>query len=269
MSENLKQQVDYGNWVPITLMRMLVGTTLLAFILFTVAHLALHVVVLDIVLGLIAIAILAMTIYMYACRRLFAFDGGGLMPKIHEFLVSHLPWNGNGRLLDIGCGSGALSIRCAKRFLHAHVVGIDYWGKEWNYAQQQCEQNADLEGVQERTEFYHGDASRLDFPDGTFDAVVSNFVFHEVKTQPNKTLLVREALRVLKPGGSFVLQDLFDKTGLYGDIHDLLDNLREEGYTELNYISHVERQSFVPKYARMPWMISDVGLIYGKKPNDA
>ena len=79
-------------------------------------------------------------------------------------------------------------------------------------------------------------------------------------------MLIREALRVLKPEGYFAFQDLFEKRGLYGDINELLDDLRKEGYADINYISHVERQDFVPKFVRAPWMISDVGLIYGRKP---
>ncbi|MFC2296308.1 MAG: class I SAM-dependent methyltransferase [Prevotella sp.] len=266
MKENLRQQTDYGNWVPMTLMRALAAVTVLALVLFAVVHVWLHLAILDIILCLIVVVALGMTTYMYMCRRLFSFNGGRLMEKIHEFLVSHLQWNGEGQLLDIGCGSGALSIQCAKRFPKSHIVGIDYWGKEWDYAQQQCERNAELEQVKDRVRFLHGDASHLDFPDETFDAVLSNFVFHEVKTQPNKSMLIREALRVLKPEGYFAFQDLFEKRGLYGDINELLDDLRKEGYADINYISHVERQDFVPKFVRAPWMISDVGLIYGRKP---
>lgn len=269
MNTNSKHQVDYGNWVPMPLMILLAAASLLSIVLAAVAHELLHIILIDVILSLVAIAVLAMTLFMYACRRLFSFQGGGLMAVFHEFLASRLPWDGHGRLLDIGCGSGALSIRCAKRFPKARVVGIDYWAMKWNYARQQCEHNVRLEGVNERTEFLHGDASHLGFPDAAFDAVVSNFVFHEVKTQPDKLLLIHEALRVLKPGGSFALQDLFDKKSLYGDIHELLDELRREGYSELNYIAHVERQGFVPKYARMPWMVSDVGLLFGRKPAEA
>ena len=51
----------------------------------------------------------------------------------------------SGRLLDIGCGADALTLRCAKYYPEAQLTGIDYWGVEWNY---------------------------LDFPDETFDAAV-------------------------------------------------------------------------------------------------
>ena len=47
---------------------------------------------------------------------------------------------------------------------------MDYWGKEWSYAKEQCEKNAKLEGVAAQGHFQKGDAAKLDFPDETFDA---------------------------------------------------------------------------------------------------
>ena len=187
------------------------------------------------------------------------------MGKLHQYLIDHLDWDGRGRLLEVGCGSGALINRCAKRFPQAHFTGIDYWGAEWSYAKEQCERNAALEGVSERVTFQKGDAAHLDFPDQAFDAVISNFVFHEVRSQKDKRLVVREALRVLKKGGSFSFQDLFSQPSLYGDMDGFVRELRREGFREVHYIPFVERQGFVPRYVQAPWMLSGVGLLYGRK----
>lgn len=54
-----------------------------------------------------------------------------------------------------------------------------------------------------RITFQKGDAAQLPFADESFDAAVSNFVFHEVRTAKDKRDVVREALRVVKPGGAF------------------------------------------------------------------
>ena len=94
--------------------------------------------------------------------------------------------------------AAAGEIRCARRFPRARITGTDYWGPEWSYAKEQCEQNARLEHVADRLTFCKGDAAALEFPDGAFDAAVSNFVFHEVRTQPDKRKVVRESLRVVK-----------------------------------------------------------------------
>ena len=55
----------------------------------------------------------------------------------------------------------------------------------------------------------------MDFPDETFDAAVSNFVFHEVRTAKDKRDVVKEALRVVKKGGAFSFQDMFSQKALY------------------------------------------------------
>ena len=168
----------------------------------------------------------AMALYTQACRRAFSFTGGNVMGNIHRFLLSRLPWDGRGSLLDIGCGSGALAILCAKTWPSSQVTGIDYWGKEWNYAKAQCEENARIEQVP-AVQFCQGDAAHLPFADGSFDAAVSNFVFHEVRTQPDKRQVVREALRVIKKGGSFAFHDLFEQKQLYGDMDEFLEILRQ------------------------------------------
>lgn len=261
-----KEKVDYGNWVSNYVLQLLVIVTLGAVVVLAAVEWAFHQPVVTGLAALLVVLMLAMLVYMWLCRRAFAFDGGGLMGMFHAHLVEHLDWDGRGTLLDVGCGSGALSIRCAKQFPEAEVVGIDYWGKMWNYGKAQCERNAAAESVVNRIQFERGDAARLAFADDAFDAVVSNFVFHEVKTQPDKQQLVLEALRVLKPGGSFAFQDLFDSKMVYGDIRRLFDRLRADGYTDLHYIGQVERQGFVPRFLRAPWMICHIGLIYGRKP---
>ena len=75
------------------------------------------------------------------------------MGEIHQHLIDHLDWNGKGTLLDIGCGAGALTIRCACRFPDAKITGMDYWSTEWSYAKEQCERNARLEHVADRLTF--------------------------------------------------------------------------------------------------------------------
>jgi ubiquinone/menaquinone biosynthesis C-methylase UbiE len=91
-----------------------------------------------------------------------------------------------------------LTIKAARRFPEATVFRIDYWGDDWSYSKQQCENNARLEGVSERVVFDKQSASTLDFPDGDFDLVVSCLTFHEVNDAPDKLKAVREAMRVLR-----------------------------------------------------------------------
>ncbi len=256
---------NYGNWIPKTLMRILYAVAaVLAVVVLGVVHYY-PAGWLIAIASVLFVAVLSVCLYMQLCRHSLSFTGGGVMAKIHGYLLDHLNWDGQGRLLDIGCGSGALSIRCAKKFGEARITGIDYWGMGWDYAQQQCERNAEIEGVAERTHFQKGDASRLDFADESFDAAVSNFVFHEVRSQPDKQQLVREALRVVRKGGAFAFLDLFAAERIYGNIGVLIDALKAEGIAEIHYIPKLEKTDLLPAYMSTPWMMWGVGMIYGRK----
>lgn len=260
-----EKKLDYGNWVPGNMMHLLWGITALLAIANILNFCIFTNIAADVILLCMLLLSTGMSVYMQICRNIFAYEKGGLMGRIHDYLLEHLYWNGEGDLLEIGCGAGALSIKCAKKYPRARITGMDYWGKSWNYAREQCENNAELEGVKNRITFQQGDAAKLDFPDNTFHAAVSNFVFHEVKSQPDKHYVVREALRVVKKGGVFVFHDMFEQTQLYGNMNDFIKELKQEGITEIHYIPNTDRESFIPGFLRAPWMLKDMGLIYGIK----
>ena len=130
MKRTENQEPDYGNWVPAAMMKTLAALTVglltaeLLFLFF------LKNVILSVIGGIFLIATVLFTSYMWRCRVIFDFSSGGLMGEIHQHLIDHLDWNGKGTLLDIGCGAGALTIRCACRFPDAKITGMDYWSTE-------------------------------------------------------------------------------------------------------------------------------------------
>ena len=209
----MKEKIEYANWIskkiPMVggILTILLGAgAVLSLIL------ARRVTIAFFVFLVLAIICCADTVYMAAARTALSYRGGNVQSKVLDNVLSYLDvlhWDGNGKLLDIGCGSGALSIKAAKKYSFAAVTGMDYWGAEWDYSKALCENNARLEGVTDRIHFQKGDAANLDFADASFVAEISNFVFHEVRSQPDKLTLIREALRVLKPGGVFVFEDIF------------------------------------------------------------
>jgi ubiquinone/menaquinone biosynthesis C-methylase UbiE len=178
-------------------------------------------------------------------------------------VLNFLDWDGRGTLLDIGCGSGAMTIKAAKKFPDAQVAGMDYWGVGWDYSQTQCESNARIEKVGDRVVFQKGDAAKLDFPDASFDAAVSNFVFHEVKSQSDKLALIREALRVIKPGGAFSFEDVFFSKTHYKDLDRILAELSKD-VTEIHFVD-TRNSGFVPNSLKTPLVIGEMGLIHGRK----
>ena len=260
------EKPDYANWIPKRLLTTSFAFGVLFAFLFLLSFLLpgnVPLIIFRILMGLISLFMLSFSGYMAYARRLLSYDGGGVQGKILDNVLRYLTWDGNGKLLDIGCGSGALTIKAAKKYPSAQVLGMDYWGAMWDYAQSQCETNARLEGVAERTIFQKGDAAHLDFSDAQFDAAVSNFVFHEVRTQPDKLELIREALRVLKPGAPFAFEDIFYSKKNYPNLDEMLTILSKE-VMELNFVD-TRQNNFVPKYLKTPLVAGEMGLIYGKK----
>lgn len=267
----LENKIDYGNWVSVRMMKI---WSALAAVFLILSILAFSPVLsnsaygillfLRILFTVIAAVMLITTVYMGICRHLFSYTGGRVAAKIFDYVISHLKWDGKGKLLDIGCGSGALTIRAAKKYPEAELTGIDYWGAIWNFGKKQCDNNAKAENVGQRIKFMHGDAASLPFPDGSFDAAVSNFVFHEVATQPDKRLVVKEALRVVKKGGAFAFHDLFLQKSLYGDMDEFVNILKKESVSEIHFAKSCN-ESFIPGILKVPFMLGKIGIIYGIK----
>ena len=178
--------------------------------------------------------------------------------------MRHLDWNGKGKGLDIGCGNGPLTIKLAQKYADAHITGIDYWGKQWEYSKSICERNARIEGVAERVFFQKASASALPFADGAFDVAVSNLVFHEVSGVRDKKDVLKEALRVVKEGGSFAFQDLFLWKRVYGEVDDLLQAIRSWGIERVDFVDTSDSE-FIPKALKLPFMIGTIGRLYGEK----
>ena len=94
-------------------------------------------------------------------------------------------------------------LEAAINYPQTHIVGIDYWGGQWEYSKESCEKNAQIAGVSERTSFQKASAAKLPFTDEFFDVALSNFVFHEVQDVKDKRAVIKEALRIIKKDGLF------------------------------------------------------------------
>ena len=184
------------------------------------------------------------------------------MERVHQVVLSHLDFDGQGQLLEVGCGSGALSIRAALTWPDAQITGMDYWGVAYGYGQAMCEKNAKSEGVGFRCAFRHGDANKLDFPDESFDAVVSNYVYHNVMGADKQALLL-ETLRVLKKGGVFALNDDM-KPKMYGDMDAFVQKLRDMGYEDVRLID-TATEAFGSRRRAAMMMLGDSRMLVGRK----
>ncbi len=186
--------------------------------------------------------------------------GADLQRTIHGLVAAEV--GPDGRLLDVGCGSGELVIRLAKAAPGGYV-GLDSWGEGWQYSKAQAERNAVLEGVT-GLELVRGSASHLPFDASAFDRVVSCLTFREVRDVADRTVSLAEALRVLRPGGRFAFADLFDDPGFYAGRERVLEALRTAG-------GRVETVSAVSDVVPLTWpmtlgrVLGDAGLVAGTK----
>ena len=214
-------------------------------------------------LGAGALGCGAFTAWCVYANGQFSYDGERKLSKqivegTAEYII--LPEGGVG--LDVGCGSGALTIACAKSNPQGSMVGIDRWGPEYaSFCQDLCEKNAEAEGVS-NVSFQKGDACKLDFPDETFDAVTSNYVYHNI-TGRNKQALLRETLRVLKKGGTFAIHDLMEPAR-YGDMGKFVEELKAEGYENVRLIKTANGCFMSPVEAKL-MLLSGSALLIGKK----
>ena len=246
--------VNYGNWVST---RIILFPMILALLSAALAFLSIFLLIPA------AIFLLVAGYFAYA-RFLFSPKGANVQERIHSLILDRLDWNGEGKVLDIGCGSAALTIQIAKKFPDALVVGTDSWGGNWQYSQKLCQANALKEHVDGHVTFQKASACRLPFSNEHFDAVVSNLVFHEVKDTPDKIGLVKEALRILKKGGKFALQDLFYIDRLFGRPEDLVTTIRNWGIKKIDLID-TKNSSFIPVALKLPFIVGTLGLIIGEK----
>ena len=258
---------DYKNWLPKGMVWSAIALTAVFLVLFIVfgwtgitsGRLK---TVLFIVFLIGTIAGLCVSIWMILMYRAFSYDGSRQMSKqIIEGVAGYVKLPEGGKGLDVGCGSGALIIACAKRNPDACFIGIDRWGKEYaSFNKPLCENNARAEGVSNVT-FQQGDATHLDFPDESFDAVTSNYVYHNIPGDRQKLLF--ETLRVLKKGGTFAIHDIFSKAK-YGDMQVFLQKTKNLGYEEIELIDTTNGK-FMTK-GEAGWMgLSGSALLVGRK----
>ena len=262
VDDSTTSRPEYGNWVST---RFVVAPAVTAVVLLVLAVGAqvLGIPWLPVVLlGLAVLAGLVCAYFAYA-RRLLAAGDGAVQERVQGLVLERLPWDGRGRALDIGCGNGPLSIALAERFPQARVTGIDFWGESWEYSRDVCESNAAGRGLSERVSFQQASATALPFADGTYAAVVSNLCFHEVRGVRDKREVVKEALRVLEPGGAFAFQDLFRQKAALARSTICWPRSAAGGLV-VEFID-TGKSEFIPGALRLPFMVGSMGILHGRK----
>ncbi|HJZ73028.1 MAG TPA: class I SAM-dependent methyltransferase [Vicinamibacterales bacterium] len=126
-------------------------------------------------------------------------------------LLDSVPLRGDERVLDLGCGRGAVLLMAAERLHTGRAVGVDLWHRsdQSGNSPKATRRNADAEGVADRVDLYTADITKLPFANDCFDVVLSNVAIHNVKGAQQRDAAIDEALRVLRPNGRLMIADIF------------------------------------------------------------
>jgi demethylmenaquinone methyltransferase/2-methoxy-6-polyprenyl-1,4-benzoquinol methylase len=112
--------------------------------------------------------------------------------------------NSNPKLvLDLCCGTGDLAVWLARLATpDTRIIGIDYSQPMLSKAREKATRRP----LNTNLQFIHGDVGDMPFPDGFFDIIGISFAFRNLTYKNPKTQkYLSEVVRVLKPGGEFVI----------------------------------------------------------------
>jgi ubiquinone/menaquinone biosynthesis C-methylase UbiE len=130
--------------------------------------------------------------------------------RARDRLLDLITWSGRERVLDVGCGRGLILIGVAKRLSTGIATGIDIWQSEdlTGNSLEATLENARREGVRDRVDVQTADMRKMPFPSESFDVVVSRAAIHNVYNAKDRAQVIREIARVLKPGGTALIDDI-------------------------------------------------------------
>ena len=169
--------VDYKNWIPRGMLAASGGGALVALVGVVICKISGAVqgvrLCALILFGVLFVAFGLFFLWATFAYRAFSYRGRRHLSKdIVEGVAAYVQLPQGGLGLDVGCGSGALTIACAKANPQASMIGIDRWGKEYaSFSKRLCENNARAEKIGNAS-FQAGDAVKLDFADILLVSVV-------------------------------------------------------------------------------------------------
>jgi ubiquinone/menaquinone biosynthesis C-methylase UbiE len=120
--------------------------------------------------------------------------------RVHATLLAQAELGGGHRVLEIGCGTGNLTVRAKRTRPDIEVVGSDPDPLALTRAQRKAR---GLTGIR----FERGYAQKLPYHDAEFDRVLSSMMLHHLPDEAKATAAA-EIFRVLRPGGRLHLVDI-------------------------------------------------------------
>jgi ubiquinone/menaquinone biosynthesis C-methylase UbiE len=119
---------------------------------------------------------------------------------VKQALIAQARLQPGQRVLDVGCGTGTLTLLIKHTHPDAEVYGLDVDPQVLDIARRKAEQAGETIVLQQ------GTATRLPYPDGTYDCVFASLMLHHLAREEKRKALA-EAFRVLRPGGGLHVAD--------------------------------------------------------------
>jgi ubiquinone/menaquinone biosynthesis C-methylase UbiE len=121
--------------------------------------------------------------------------------SVRRALVAQAGLRAGHRVLEVGCGTGALLMLIAREHPGVEVTGLDPDAKALARARRKAM------AASVPLQLDQGFADALPYPDASFDRVFSCFMFHHLGDAAERLRTLREIRRVLRPGGRLELLD--------------------------------------------------------------
>ncbi len=194
------------------------------------------------------------------------YDRAGLQQTtyrpIHDAVLARLDGLQPSNVLDLGCGTGQLTLRLAEQFPDANIVGADLSNGMLERAAARLDAEGDSSPLHG---FVRADAQRLPLVSGSFDIVTCTESFHWYSDQ---AAAVAELSRLIRPGGRLVIASIATVTGFADDAIERASELarrpirpipkrRLKRLLEADGFD-VTHQGRIPRLGFVPWpMLSD------------
>ncbi|MDP1644471.1 MAG: methyltransferase domain-containing protein [Thiobacillus sp.] len=167
--------------------------------------------------------------------------------RLFDKYVVRLPLPPSARVLEVGCGTGAMLRSLARRDdFTGKALGVD----QCSHFIEAASQFAQAENISDRLTFKVGDAHCLDFPPATFDVVIAHTLISHV-TEP--AMVLSEMARVVRPGGTVVIFD--------GDYASLTYAFPDHGFGHQMDVALASATFNNPRIMRdLPRLLPELGL---------
>lgn len=149
-----------------------------------------------------------------------------------ELLIDAAAVTRDDTVLDVACGPGIVA--CAFAAVAGHVVGIDITPAMLEQARV-LQQSKGFKNLSWKI----GDVTALPFGDGEFSGVVSRYALHHVM---EPAVVLREMVRVCRPGGRVVVADVFTTSDAQGEKYDRMEKLRDPSHVRALQLDELRRR---------------------------